>query len=238
MCRWMVSGQSGQAAGVRGLSLLRLCPRLCGTQLTWGSSVTPEASCRQHLMLPESGQAWFRASKDQVPELLDISEHSQCRAKTAPPEADWGLPSDHGSCVWAKLLSNYIELQTRQNCVSWKACTWNQGKSRGGQAWWKSGARHHVAEFIAILGRKSGERWPREAACDTVEHESNAFTWSRWFWKEMCHFATNISSFPLELNITPSWKNHIKIVFLPVSYSKHSPCCSACWDNLVEKEAP
>ena len=44
-----------------------------------------------------------------------------------------------------------------------------------------------------------------------------------------CAVSLRISHhFSLELNIIPSWKNHLKIGLLPVSYSKPSPCCSAC----------
>ena len=44
-----------------------------------------------------------------------------------------------------------------------------------------------------------------------------------------CAVSLRISHhFSLELNIIPSWKNHLKIGLLPVSYSKPSPRCSAC----------
>lgn len=53
----LYSEQSGQAAGVRRLSLLCLRQRPCATQLTWGVSVTPEASSRQHMTQLKPSQA-------------------------------------------------------------------------------------------------------------------------------------------------------------------------------------
>lgn len=113
-----------------------------------------------------SEQVWRR-----IPELLDISEDSQRRAKLVLPEAGWGRAKWPWKLrVWAKLLSNYIALQTRQNCVSWKACMQSQGKSsegRPGGNWSKESCyRVHCHP-----GRKS-----REEAGEAVCHSAECYT--------------------------------------------------------------
>lgn len=103
-----------------------------------------------------------------IPELLDISENSQHRAKPVLPETGWGRAKWPWKLrVWAKLLSNYIALQTRQNCVSWKACMRSQGKSREGRPGgnWSKESCYRVH---CHPGRKSSEE-AGEAVCHSAE---------------------------------------------------------------------
>ena len=62
-------------------------PEAMGDTADRGSRVTPEASGRQHLTLPESPSQSSKPVRPRIPELLGISEDSQRRAKPVPPEA-------------------------------------------------------------------------------------------------------------------------------------------------------
>lgn len=89
------------------------------------------------------------------------SKTSPARGRGGRAKWPWKL------CVWAKLLSNYIALQTRQNCVSWKACMQSQAKSSKGRPGgnWSKGSCYRVH---CHPGRKSRKE-VGEAVCHSAE---------------------------------------------------------------------
>ena len=120
-----LSGVVGSSCQMAEAPLCHPWPR--GTRLLWApSSLTPRAPSRQHPTLCESGQAWAPGkccpgslSPETSRRTAKDSQGQPRSARATPSEAGGGhakLPWQLRG--WARLLSNYIVLQTRQNRVS------------------------------------------------------------------------------------------------------------------------
>ena len=171
-----------------------LChPRPRGTRLLWApSSLTPRAPSRQHPTLwvwPSlgSGQALPR-----IPEPWAVSEDSQGQPGQPHQRQVEAVPSYPGSCVGGPDCF-LITLCFRQDKIlSLKKHVCGVGvhpeKVR------PPGNREQSVRLQNSFASQGLHVRPRGPS-GTHSGGANAFKWSGWFWKKMCRFAANISSF-------------------------------------------
>ena len=135
------------------------------------------------------------------------------------------MPSDPGSCVGGP------------DCFLITLCSDKTKSCLLKSMYVESGCIQRRSGLLEIGSSQSGYRvhlHPGDSVCDPVAHRGRILEGQMHLngagdSERKCAISLRISHhFSLELNIIPSWKNHLKIGFLPVSYSKPSPRCSAC----------